>query len=410
MSQSTKFSNTNPLPSWGWKKIQSEIEFANLWDVIVDDPLTLLGKTMSLVSAVGKELGNKERWPIANVLSLVSEDMQKKFNNYFTYISAKQKSLEAGSMIAGIDEDGDLDLTWYSNMHLLKAVTGTTDKITSKNIYAELRGLYIRRIVEATQGPVTVYQYYDSEVYTKTFPKLDIDILVAENIGSIRCRFGTYLYSLNKEHSYYGEKPEVRHCLSSTESLTPILTELSKSICVSVSEHNCTLGRFGKTFGLDTFYDYVQDYTQEVYTALEDGPESLNVLCVGPHGTGKTEWCKAIGKELAKEGFAVFLVSPDYLEEFVPPSYLHKICIISNEVASFMRDRENAEASIAVRTSKMLSFLDGNAYSYVVPNNVEETAQRQIVKLLTCNSTNGVDPAALRKGRIDKRFEFTEPY
>jgi len=47
----------------------------------------------------------------------------------------------------------------------------------------------------------------------------------------------------------------------------------------------------------------------------------------------------------------------------------------------------------------MLSFFDGTLYEAVQPIKLVPTPQ--IVTFLTCNSTSRLDPAFLRKGRVD---------
>nr|WP_200892394.1 AAA family ATPase [Aliterella atlantica] len=56
-----------------------------------------------------------------------------------------------------------------------------------------------------------------------------------------------------------------------------------------------------------------------------------------------------------------------------------------------------------------MSLLDGTLYQSVV-DQAGIQAQQRLVVLMTCNTTERLDPAILRKGRVDLMYEFTQRF
>jgi broad-specificity NMP kinase len=51
----------------------------------------------------------------------------------------------------------------------------------------------------------------------------------------------------------------------------------------------------------------------------------------GVPGTGKTAWTQAIAQEvLIPLGYVVFILDHEAVENFMPPNYLEKVCLIIN--------------------------------------------------------------------------------
>jgi ATP-dependent 26S proteasome regulatory subunit len=97
------------------------------------------------------------------------------------------------------------------------------------------------------------------------------------------------------------------------------------------------------------------------------------------------------------------------VENFVPPTYLEKICIIINEADNLAQDRGSEAAQHSNKTEHILSLLDGTLYQSVLDTE-GITAQQKLVFLMTCNTTERLDPAVLRKGRIDLIYEFVTQF
>ena len=136
----------------------------------------------------------------------------------------------------------------------------------------------------------------------------------------------------------------------------------------------------------------------------------LAVLVSGEPGTGKTAWTQAVAKEILMPlGFVIFILDHDAVENFVPPSYLERICLIINEADNLAQDRASAAAQNSSKTEHILSLLDGTLYQSVIDESGINTEQK-IVVLMTCNTTERLDPAVLRKGRVDLMCEFNHRF
>jgi ATP-dependent 26S proteasome regulatory subunit len=66
-------------------------------------------------------------------------------------------------------------------------------------------------------------------------------------------------------------------------------------------------------------------------------------------------------------------------------------------------------AQYSNKTEHILSLLDGTLYRSVVDEMSVQSEQKLIV-LMTCNTTERLDPAMLRKGRVDLTCEFTHRF
>jgi ATP-dependent 26S proteasome regulatory subunit len=53
--------------------------------------------------------------------------------------------------------------------------------------------------------------------------------------------------------------------------------------------------------------------------------------------------------------------------------------------------------------------LDGTLYQSVIDDSGIHTKQKLVV-LMTCNTTERLDPAVLRKGRVDFTYEFAHRF
>jgi len=108
-------------------------------------------------------------------------------------------------------------------------------------------------------------------------------------------------------------------------------------------------------------------------------------------------------------GYVIFILDHDAVENFVPPSYLERICIIINEADNLAQDRASEAAQRSNKTEHILSLLDGTLYQSVLEESGIQ-AQQKLVVLMTCNTTERLDPAVLRKGRVDLMYEFSQRF
>jgi ATP-dependent Zn protease len=108
-------------------------------------------------------------------------------------------------------------------------------------------------------------------------------------------------------------------------------------------------------------------------------------------------------------GYVIFILDHDAIANFVPPTYLERICIIINEADNLAQNRASEVAQYSNKTEHILSLLDGTLYQSVIDEGGIHIQQRLVV-LMTCNTTERLDPAMLRKGRVDLMCEFTQRF
>ncbi|NEP42255.1 MAG: AAA family ATPase, partial [Okeania sp. SIO2H7] len=134
----------------------------------------------------------------------------------------------------------------------------------------------------------------------------------------------------------------------------------------------------------------------------------LAVLVSGEPGTGKTAWTQAVAKEILMPlGYVTFILDHDAVEHFVPPNYLERVCLIINEADNLAQNRASSAAQNSNKTERILSLLDGTLYQSVTDEAAGLVNRQKLVVLMTCNTTERLDPAVLRKGRVDLMSEFT---
>jgi ATP-dependent 26S proteasome regulatory subunit len=176
-----------------------------------------------------------------------------------------------------------------------------------------------------------------------------------------------------------------------------------------LSGYQSRVGQIQSQYPIRTFPRDVQDFTDAVQQAVFDQAQ-LAVLVNGESGTGKTAWTQAVAKEiLVPLGYVVFILDHDAVENFVPPSYLERICLIINEADNLAQNRAMETAQRNNKTEHILSLLDGTLYQSVVDETKPRTEQKLTV-LMTCNTIARLGPAVLRKGRIDLTCEFTHRF
>jgi ATP-dependent 26S proteasome regulatory subunit len=129
----------------------------------------------------------------------------------------------------------------------------------------------------------------------------------------------------------------------------------------------------------------------------------------GEPGTGKTAWTQSVAKEtLVPLGYIISLLAHDAITNFVPPNYLGKICIkIIYETDKLAQNRASEVAQYNNKTEQTLAWLDGTLYQSVIDESGVQMKERLVV-LMTCNTTERLDPAISRKSAVNSMCEFTQ--
>jgi len=193
------------------------------------------------------------------------------------------------------------------------------------------------------------------------------------------------------------------------KNIAPMVSKATYNLAVILSGYKSRVGQVNSQYPIRKFPADIQSFTDTVQQAILD-QNQLAVLISGAPGTGKTAWTQAVAKEvLVPLGYVIFILDHDAVENFVPPSYLERICIIINEADNLAQDRSTVSAQRNNKTEHILSLLDGTLYQSVIDENGIQFQQKLVV-LMTCNTTERLDSAMLRKGRVDFTCEFTHKF
>ena len=176
-----------------------------------------------------------------------------------------------------------------------------------------------------------------------------------------------------------------------------------------LSGYKSRVGKINSEYPIRSFSAEIQSFSDRVQQEILE-TDRVSVLVHGAPGTGKTAWTQAIAKEvLMPLGYVIFILDHDAVENFVPPSYLERICIIINEADNLAKNRALESAQDNSKTEHILSLLDGTLYQSVIDESGIHLQQKLVV-LMTCNTTDRMDPAMLRKGRVDFTYEFVHKF
>lgn len=285
---------------------------------------------------------------------------------------------------------------------------------TSENAFSELTYRTIVLIVEKALGvPINIFQETNEKVFKYTdpssfnFDKLELvgtltavwdDAYLEVHMSSIWTSTGTInsldwrLYSPNLR-TYSAE------CLG--------------GVGLEINPSTYQLGNIDPEFNLNSFPEYIRNHTYnlEVEMGFKKGaallknyPERFNILVEGPPGYGKTRWSHAFASEvLSRLGYLIIVVDYSSLETLVLPSYLDKVCIIINDADNLCLDRETSTRG---ETEQMLAWLDGTRSTFIKPFYMAR--RTSTITIITANTVERWDEAALRKGRIHSHKMFNE--
>jgi ATP-dependent Zn protease len=193
------------------------------------------------------------------------------------------------------------------------------------------------------------------------------------------------------------------------KNMQPLINKATYDLAVMLSGYQSRVGKVHSQYPLLTFPQDIQNFTDIVQQTILD-QNQLAVVVHGAPGTGKTAWTQSVAKEiLVPLGYVIFILDHDAITNFVPPTYLEKICIIINEADNLAQDRASEVAQYNNKTEHILALLDGTLYQSVIDESGMQMQQKLVI-LMTCNTTERLDPAMLRKGRVDLICEFSKKF
>ncbi|MGD1912245.1 MAG: AAA family ATPase [Rivularia sp. (in: cyanobacteria)] len=383
--------NRQSLLTSGWRPFYRELDWEFLWQLLSNDSQELTQKTLNLTSSLAETLGRKHYAWWANLLNLASEDTRYELDKYWNYITPEQLTPD----------------------HRYKAVLSTETPIVQFVSRSSIPIDYLLNILQETtvfrvlkflESPDLITQYYQERDFYLPIEKFHSWERL-EVINTAYAYWSKYDVWLQIDPYERGR----RQYTLMAKSLTPLINKATYDLAVMLSGYKSRVGKVTNQFSINSFPRDIQDFTDTVQQGILN-QNQLAVLVHGEPGTGKTVWTQAVSKEiLVPLGYVIFILDRDAVSNFVPPSYLERICIIINEADNLAQNRASEVAQYSNKTEHILSLLDGTLYQSVIDDSGLQTEQRLVI-LMTCNTTERLDPAMLRKGRVDLMYEFTHKY
>ncbi|MDJ0737035.1 MAG: AAA family ATPase [Nostocaceae cyanobacterium] len=389
--QSAENKNRNNLLASGWRPVSRDFNWEFFWELLWNDSQEFTQKTVNLFSYYADALGRRDYSWWANILNVASDYTRSEFERYWNYITPDPLTPD------------------YRYKDVLTTETPIVQFVSRNSIPIDyvlnrLQEITVLRILDLLERPDIITQYYSERYFYYpvdrfvNWERLDI-------INTVIAYWSKYDIWLQIEPYDRGRK----HYSLIAKNLAPLINKSTYDLAVMLSGYKCRVGKVQSQFAIKTFPKDVQDFTDVVQQTVLN-QKQLAVLVHGEPGTGKTAWTQAVANEiLVPLGYVIFILDHDAITNFVPPTYLENICLIINEADNLAPHRASEVAQANNKTEHILSLLDGTLYQSIVDDSGIQIQQRLVV-LMTCNTTERLDSAMLRKGRVDLICEFTHRF
>ncbi|MBD1863711.1 MULTISPECIES: AAA family ATPase [Trichocoleus] len=375
----------------GWRPLNRELDWQFLWHLAMHDSAELSKKTVDVASAIADTLGRTNYSGWANLLSVFSSGTRYELDEFWSYITPEPPSPD------------------YRHVPSLTVETPVLQQVSRTNIPIDyvlnrLQELTILKVLELLGKPVLITQYYFDRYFYLPIEKF-ISWERVDTIDTVNAYWPQQDIWLQIQNIGPGRR---RLTLLARE-LNSLISKATYNLAVMLSGYQSRVGQIQSQYAIRSFSADVQEFSDRVQQAVFD-QNQLAVLVHGEPGTGKTAWTQAIAKEvLMPLGYVIFILDHDAVENFVPPTYLEHICLIINEADNLAQNRANVAAQSSSKTEHILSLLDGTLHQSVLEEGRIQAQQRFVV-LMTCNTMERLDPALLRKGRVDLIHEFMHKF
>jgi ATP-dependent Zn protease len=383
--------NRQSLLASGWRPFTREFDLEFFLEVVSKDSRELSQKGFNLASNIADILGRNNYAWWANVLNVVSDNTRYELEKFWNYITPDPLSPD------------------YRYKDVLTTETPIVQFVSRNSIPIDyvlnrLQEITVLRVLDLLSRPDAITQYYlERDFYFPvekfvSWERLDV-------VNTVYAYWSKYDVWLQIDNYDRGR----RQYTLMAKNLGSLINKSTYDLAVMLSGYQSRVGKVHSQFSINSFPEDIQNFTDNVQQAILT-QKQLAVLVHGEPGTGKTVWTQAVAKEiLVPLGYVIFILDHDAIANFVPPSYLERICIIINEADNLAQNRASEVAQYNNKTEHILSLLDGTLYQSVIDESGIQMQQRLVV-LMTCNTTERLDPAMLRKGRIDLMYEFLQKY
>lgn len=375
----------------GWRPLSRQFDWDFFLHLVANDSWELAQKTLDFASDIADTLGRSQYTWWANILNVFSENMRYEIDEFWNYITPAPPFPDHryGEVLSV-----DTPVTQLVNR----------DSIPIDYVLTRLQEITVFKVLDLLGNPELITQFYmERHFYFPVNRFVNWERL--EIIGTAFAYWPQHQVWLQIDNLGRGRR---RYTLIAKD-IEPLINKATYNLAVMLSGYQSRVGQINSHFPIRTFPADIQSFTDTVQQAVLD-QNQLAVLVSGEPGTGKTAWTQAVAKEILMPlGFVIFILDHDAVENFVPPNYLERICIIINEADNLAQNRASTAAQYNNKTEHILSLLDGTLYQSVVDQSGIQN-QQKLVLLMTCNTTERLDPAVLRKGRVDLMYEFTHRF
>ena len=379
------------LLALGWRPLNRDLDLEFFASLVVNDTWNLTKRTADLVSDIADALSRKQYSWWANILNVFSDGVQYEFNELWNYITPEPASPDR--------RHKDMLVAQTPIVQLI-----SRDSIPIEYVLNRLEETTVKNILDILGKPDLITQYY-WERYFYYPPERFTSWERLEVLGYVSAYWQEYDIWVQVETLDKGK----RQYTISAQDLAPLINKATYDLAVILSGYKSRVGRIHSEYPIKSFPAEIQSFSDRVQQAILE-EDRVAVLVNGAPGTGKTVWTQAIAKEvLMPLGYVIFILDRDAVENFVPPNYLERICLIINEADNLAKNRALESAQDNSKTEHILSLLDGTLYQSVI-DDAGIHMQQKLVVLMTCNTTERMDPALLRKGRIDFTCEFMHKF
>jgi len=375
----------------GWRPLHRDFDWDYFWQIMTYDTNELTQKSINLVSYYADALARKDYAWWANILNLASDYTKGELQKYWNFITPDP-----------LTPDHRYKDTLSTETPIVQFVN--RNSIAIDYVLNLLQEITVLRVLKLLGRPDIITQYYSERDFYfpvekfVTWERLDV-------INSVYAYWRSQDIWLQIDPYDRGR----RQYTILGKNLAPLISKATFDLAVMLSGYQSRVGKIHSQFPIRTFPQAIQEFTDLVQQAILN-QNQLAVVVHGEPGTGKTAWTQAVAKEiLVPLGYVIFILDHDAIANFVPPTYLERICIIINEADNLAQDRASEVAQYNNKTEHILALLDGTLYQSVIEDSGIPIKQRLVV-LMTCNTTERLDPAMLRKGRVDLIGEFTQRF
>lgn len=375
----------------GWRPLYRQFDWDYWLHLASSDPLELAQKSLDAASDIADAMGRHQYTWWANILNVFSENTRYEIDEFWDYITPQPVYPDYRYK--------DVLTTETPVVQLVSRASIPIDYVLNK-----LQEIALFKVLDLLGKPDTITQFF-MERHFYYPPDRFISWERLEVLGTVYAYWARECCWLQIDCYDRGRRRYTLIC----KDISAMVSKATYNLAVILSGYKSRVGQVHSQYPIRTFPEEIQNFTDAVQQAILD-QNQVAVLVSGEPGTGKTAWTQAVAKEiLVPLGYVIFILDHDAVENFVPPSYLERICIIINEADNLAQDRSTAAAQRTNKTEHILSLLDGTLYQSVIGEEGIQFQQKLVV-LMTCNTTERLDPAMLRKGRVDFTYEFMHKF